>query len=99
MAARPSSRRWCCVTTTPCGRWGACDALKTARKGTGDYWITVQGKAAHAGVEPQKGINAIHELAQQTLSLHALNDYSVGTTVNVGVIRGGSRPNVVPAEA
>ena len=73
--------------------------LKTARKGTGDYLVRVTGRAAHAGVEPQKGISAIGELAHQVLALHALNDFKVGTTVNVGVVKGGTRPNVVAAEA
>lgn len=73
--------------------------LKTARKGTGDYFLKITGRAAHAGVEPQMGISAISELAHQTLALHALNDYVVGTTVNVGVVHGGTRPNVVAAEA
>lgn len=74
-------------------------ALKTARKGTGDFLLRVVGRAAHAGVEPQKGISATGELAHQILALHALNDYAVGTTVNVGVVQGGTRPNVVAAEA
>jgi glutamate carboxypeptidase len=73
--------------------------LKTARKGTGDYTLRIAGRAAHAGVEPQKGISATGELAHQILALHALNDYAAGTTVNVGVVRGGTRPNVVAAEA
>jgi glutamate carboxypeptidase len=73
--------------------------LKTARKGTGDFLVRITGRAAHAGVEPQKGISATGELAHQTLALHALNDYARGTTVNVGVVRGGTRPNVVAAEA
>lgn len=73
--------------------------LKTARKGTGDYVVRIVGRAAHAGVEPQKGISATGELARQILALHALNDYMVGTTVNVGVVKGGTRPNVVAAEA
>lgn len=73
--------------------------LKTARKGTGDYLVRITGRAAHAGVEPQKGISAIGELAHQTLALHALNDYAAGTTVNVGVVHGGTRPNVVAAGA
>jgi glutamate carboxypeptidase len=73
--------------------------LKTARKGTGDYLVRITGRAAHAGVEPQKGISATNELARQILALHALNDYAVGTTVNVGVVHGGTRPNVVAAEA
>src|SRR6266568_7535692 len=73
--------------------------LKTARKGTGDYLVRITGRAAHAGVEPQKGISATSELAHQVLALHALNDFDVGTTINVGVVRGGTRPNVVAAEA
>src|SRR5919198_1040450 len=73
--------------------------LKTARKGTGDYVVGITGRAAHAGVEPQNGISAICELAHQVLALHALNDYDVGTTVNVGVVHGGTRPNVVAAAA
>jgi glutamate carboxypeptidase len=73
--------------------------LKTARKGTGDYLVRVEGRAAHAGVEPQKGISAVQELAHQVFALHALSDYTVGTTVNVGVVHGGTRPNVVAASA
>jgi glutamate carboxypeptidase len=73
--------------------------LKTARKGTGDFFVRITGRAAHAGVEPQKGISATGELAHQILALHALNDHAVGTTVNVGVVHGGTRPNVVAAEA
>jgi len=73
--------------------------LKTARKGTGDYFVRIHGRAAHAGVEPQKGISATQELAHQILALHALNDYASGTTINVGVVHAGTRPNVVAAEA
>jgi glutamate carboxypeptidase len=73
--------------------------LKTARKGTGDYFVRIQGRAAHAGVEPQKGISATQELAHQIMALHALNDYASGTTINVGVVHAGTRPNVVAAEA
>jgi glutamate carboxypeptidase len=73
--------------------------LKTARKGTGDFVVRISGRAAHAGVEPQKGISATGELAHQILALHALNNYAAGTTVNVGVVHGGTRPNVVAAEA
>lgn len=73
--------------------------LKTARKGTGDYLLRVRGRAAHAGVEPQKGINAVLELAHQVIALQALNNFEAGTTVNVGVVRGGTRPNVVAASA
>ena len=74
-------------------------ALKTARKGVGRFNLTIGGRAAHAGVDPTKGISAITELAQQILALNALNDHAVGTTINVGVVGGGTRANVVPAEA
>jgi glutamate carboxypeptidase len=73
--------------------------VKTARKGTGMYTLTIAGRAAHAGLEPEKGVSAILELAYQIERLHALNDLSVGTTVNVGVVSGGTRSNVVAAEA
>jgi glutamate carboxypeptidase len=73
--------------------------LKTARKGVGRFRITVRGRAAHAGVEPEKGVSAVVELAHQILAVGALADPVLGTTVNVGVIQGGTTPNVVPAEA
>lgn len=74
-------------------------ALKTARKGIADFTLEIEGRAAHAGVEPEKGISAILELAQQIRDISALADPSSGTTVNVGVIEGGTRPNVVAARA
>ena len=74
-------------------------AIKTARKGIADYAIRVHGRAAHAGVEPEKGLSAIEELARVVLRLKALADRSMGTTINVGVVRGGTRPNVVAAFA
>ena len=74
-------------------------SLKTARKGVGNYTIEVEGKAAHAGVEPKNGISAIHELARHVLYLHALTDHDSGLSVNVGVIEGGTTSNVVPAHA
>ncbi len=73
--------------------------VKTARKGTGMYTLRAEGRAAHAGLEPEKGISAILEMARQIERLHALNDPARGTTINVGVIGGGTRSNVVPAEA
>jgi glutamate carboxypeptidase len=73
--------------------------LKTARKGTGDYIVRIAGRAAHAGVEPHKGISAVQELAHQVLALHALNDDAAGTTVNVGTVQAGTRRNVVAAFA
>jgi len=74
-------------------------ALKTARKGVGRYDIRITGRAAHAGVEPEKGISAILEAAHQVIAVHALNDPGRGTTVNAGVLHGGTRPNVVAAQA
>ena len=73
--------------------------VKTGRKGTGMYAIKVEGKAAHAGLEPEKGASAILELARQTERLHALNLSGSGITLNVGVVHGGTRSNVVAAHA
>jgi len=72
--------------------------LKTARKGVGQFNIQVRGKAAHAGLEPAKGISAILELALVVQKLFALNDPDNGLTVNVGTIDGGLRTNVVAPE-
>ena len=74
-------------------------AIKTARKGVGMYTIEIEGRAAHAGVEPEKGVNAVDELARATLALHALNDYARGTTVNVDVVSGGTARNTIAAQA
>jgi glutamate carboxypeptidase len=70
--------------------------IVSARKGIIDARIIVHGRAAHAGVEPEKGRNAILEAARIVRDLHALNGRWPGVTVNVGVIKGGTRPNVVP---
>ncbi|MCX6607681.1 MAG: M20 family metallopeptidase [Acidobacteria bacterium] len=73
--------------------------LKTARKGVGGFAVTVTGRAAHAGVDFTNGANAIVELARQIEKIAGFTDLGIGLTVNPGVIRGGSRSNVVPAEA
>src|SRR5262249_11054220 len=73
--------------------------LKTARKGVGRFTVKATGRAAHAGVDPERGINAIEEIARQVLQIQQLSDRARGTTVTVGVIQGGTRVNVVPAEA
>ncbi len=73
--------------------------VKTARKGTGMYTLAISGRAAHAGLDPEKGASAILELARQIERLHALSDAHTGTTVNIGVVSGGTRSNVVAAEA
>jgi glutamate carboxypeptidase len=70
--------------------------LKTSRKGIAQYSIEVEGKSAHAGVEPETGVSAILELSHVIQALHALNDPNRGTTVNVGIVQGGSRVNMVP---
>lgn len=69
--------------------------LKTARKGLGRFTLTVYGKAAHAGLDPEKGANAIVEMARLVQQVYALNDFETGTTVNVGLIEGGISPNTV----
>ena len=74
-------------------------ALKTSRKGCGEYELVVKGRAAHAGVDPAKGASAVHELARQIVALEALQDLERGISVNVGVIGGGTQPNVVAEQA
>jgi glutamate carboxypeptidase len=70
--------------------------IVSARKGVTDYEITVNGRAAHAGVEPEKGRNALLEAAHKIIEIQALNGRWPGVTVNVGVAHGGTRSNVVP---
>jgi glutamate carboxypeptidase len=74
-------------------------SLKTARKGTGEIEIVARGQAAHAGIDHARGRNAIEELAHHILAVQRLTDYPRGTTVNVGLVSGGTRINVVPNEA
>ena len=73
--------------------------MKTARKGVGEYILNVKGVAAHAGLDPGKGHSAIVELARQITAVSKLNDLRRGLSVNPGVIRGGTRTNVIAAEA
>jgi glutamate carboxypeptidase len=74
-------------------------ALKTSRKGVGEFEMVARGVAAHAGLDPGKGVSAVRELARQILALDELQDPSRGVTLTVGLIAGGTRSNVVPAEA
>ncbi|HEY3615932.1 MAG TPA: M20 family metallopeptidase [Candidatus Sulfotelmatobacter sp.] len=74
-------------------------AVKTARKGVGEYILTVKGVAAHAGLDPGKGHSAIVELARQITAVSKMNNLRRGLSVNPGVIRGGTRTNVIAAEA
>jgi glutamate carboxypeptidase len=73
--------------------------LKTSRKGVGQFELVVRGVPAHAGLEPEKGISAVRELARQILAIDDLQDLPRGVTVTVGLVQGGTRANVVPAEA
>jgi glutamate carboxypeptidase len=74
-------------------------AAKTSRKGCGDFELTVHGISAHAGIDPGKGASAIAELAHQIVALQQLQDLERGISVNVGLISGGSRTNVVAERA
>lgn len=78
---------------------GPTGQLKTARKGVGGFQVRVFGEAAHAGLEPDRGASAILELSFVIQKLFALNDAASGTTVNVGMIDGGMRPNIVAPES
>lgn len=73
-------------------------SLKTWRKGVGEFWVTTKGVAAHAGGDHEKGRNAIEEMSHQVIAIQKLTDYSKQTTLNVGVIQGGTVSNVVPEE-
>jgi glutamate carboxypeptidase len=70
-------------------------AAKTQRKGCGEFTITAHGVSAHAGIDPRKGVSAIHELAHQIRELESLQDLENGISINVGRIEGGTRGNVV----
>jgi glutamate carboxypeptidase len=74
-------------------------AVKTWRKGVGEFSVVVKGRAAHAGGDHSSGRNAIEEIARQVLAIQAMTDYEKGTTLNVGVIHGGTASNVVPEDA
>jgi glutamate carboxypeptidase len=91
--ARRSALVLCLEPSMPDG------SLKTWRKGVGDFELTTRGRAAHAGSDHQVGRNAIEEMAHQVLAIQSLTNYEKGTTLNVGVINGGTRPNVVPDKA
>jgi glutamate carboxypeptidase len=78
--------------------FGQSGKLKTARKASGGFRITIKGRAAHAGVNPDEGVSAILEMSYQVQKLFALNDAARGITVNVGTIDGGLRPNVIAPE-
>jgi glutamate carboxypeptidase len=91
--ARQSAAVLVCEPAGPGG------ALKTARKGVGSFLVKVTGHAAHSGLDFEKGHSAILELAHQIHAISRLTDLKRGVTLNVGVIRGGTRTNVIAAEA
>ena len=76
--------------------FGPRGALKTERKGVGEAELVVHGRASHAGLAPQDGINAIHEISRQIARLETWNDLRRGVTINAGTIEGGTRTNVIP---
>jgi glutamate carboxypeptidase len=77
---------------------GLSGKLKTARKGVANYKITVHGRAAHAGLDPEKGVSAILEMSYVIQKLAALNDPAQGININIGLVQGGLRTNVVAPE-
>jgi glutamate carboxypeptidase len=87
-----------CAATLVLEAAGPGGALKTSRKGVSRYQLTAHGRAAHAGLEPEKGINASLELAHQLPAVAALADPAVGTTVTPTLLRAGTTTNTVPAE-
>jgi glutamate carboxypeptidase len=100
-SSRPLTERTArqCAAVLVCEPAGPGGALKTARKGVGSFAVKVTGRAAHSGLDFEKGHSAILELAHQIQAISRLTDLKRGTTLNVGVIRGGTRTNVIAAEA
>lgn len=78
--------------------FGPSGKLKTARKGVGRFTVRIEGRASHAGLQPEQGVSAILEASHQVQRLFALNDHDRGVTVNVGTIDGGMRANVIAPE-
>lgn len=95
LVEREAARSTRCLVLEP----SAAGAVKTARKGTGVFCLEATGIPAHAGLEPERGANAVAELARQVDSIHAVADRNVGTTVNVTTFSGGTTTNVIPAFA
>lgn len=89
-------RAHACLVLEPAAEGGA---LKTSRKGVGIFTVKTQGRSAHAGINPGAGVNAISEMARQILRIEDFAGHAPGMTLNVGIIQGGSRSNVVPETA
>lgn len=79
--------------------YGPKGLLKTARKGVGEAELVVYGRASHAGLAPEEGVNAIHELARQLLRVQEWNDPRTGVTINADIVEGGTRVNVIAERA
>jgi glutamate carboxypeptidase len=94
---REARRSDCALVLEPAA--GPRGRLKTARKGVGEIELRVTGRAAHAGLDPEKGVNALHELALDLARILKFNDPRRGVAVSVGVAAGGTRTNVVPEQA
>lgn len=92
---REAANAQCCLVLEP----SAAGNVKTGRKGTGMYQLTAHGVPAHAGLEPEKGANAVAELARQIPTIHAIAKPEAGTTVNVTTFHGGTVLNVIPDHA
>lgn len=93
---RVAAQSGLCLVMEPATPEGA---LKTWRKGVGDFRVKVTGKASHAGGAPEQGINAVVELAHQILKINALNDLKNGTSTSVTMVKGGHTNNVIPDSA
>jgi glutamate carboxypeptidase len=78
---------------------GSRGLLKTSRKGVGEAEIVVHGRASHAGLAPEEGVNAVHELARQITRIQGWSGLGQGTTINADIIEGGTRTNVIPERA
>ena len=102
-SARTRSRAFIEERATECGNVLVLEpsagggGLKTGRKGCGTFDVVITGRASHAGLEPEKGINALVEASHQVLAINQIGDTSVGTTVTPTVAKVGSTDNVVPA--
>ncbi|MEV5611225.1 M20 family metallopeptidase [Streptomyces sp. NPDC052225] len=96
-ATEAEAARADCALALECARENG--DLVVARKGVADLRVTVTGRAAHAGIEPERGAHAALAAAHLIVALQALNGRVPGVSVNVGVVRAGSRPNIVPADA
>lgn len=90
---REAARSRCVLVLEPAGPE---HSVKTKRRGVGRYRVVAHGRSAHAGIEPEKGVNAVEEIARQILEIQNFNRHGRGVSVNVGLIGGGTRTNVIP---